>query len=59
MSKTITVFVGLDVHKDSTAIGAAKVGQEAPRFIGTVGPDLGQLLKALKGLGKPETMLVV
>jgi transposase len=32
---------------------------EAPRFIGTVGPDLAQLLKALKSLGKPETMLVV
>jgi transposase len=48
----------LDVHKDSTAIGAAEAGREDPRFIGTVGADLAQLLKALKGLGKPETMLV-
>src|SRR5215472_10609634 len=59
VSKNITSFVGLDVHKDSTAIGEAETGREAPRFIGTVGPDLGQLLKALKSLGKPETMLVV
>jgi transposase len=58
MSKPITSFAGLDVHKDSTAIGAAEVGREAPRFIGTVGPELAQLLKALKGVGKPETMLV-
>jgi transposase len=59
MDKSITSFVGLDVHKDSTAIAEAQVGGEAPRFIGTVGPDLGQLLKALKSLGKPETMRVV
>src|SRR5437016_182949 len=59
VSKTITSFVGLDVHKDSTAIAAAEAGREAPRFLGTVGADLGQLLKALKSLGKPETMLVV
>jgi len=59
VSKSITSFVGLDVHKDSTAIGEAEAGRESPRFIGTVGPDLGQLLKALKSLGRPETMLVV
>lgn len=59
MSKPITSFAGLDVHKDSTAVGAAEVGREAPRFIGTVGPELSQLLKALKSVGKPETMLVV
>jgi transposase len=49
----------LDVHKESTAIGVAAAGREAPRFVGTVGSELGQLLKALKGLGKPETLLVV
>jgi len=59
VSESITSFVGLDVHKDSTAIGEAEAGRETPRFIGTVGPDLGQLLKALKSLGKPEAMLVV
>lgn len=59
MDKSITSFVGLDVHKDSTVIGEAEAGRESPRFIGTVGPDLGQLLKALKSLGQSETMLVV
>lgn len=59
MSKVITSFVGLDVHKDSTAIAAAQEGRESPQFIGTVGSDLAQLLKSLKSLGKPETMLVV
>jgi hypothetical protein len=42
MDKCITSFVGLDVHKDSTAIAAAETGREAPRFLGTVGPDWGQ-----------------
>jgi hypothetical protein len=47
VSKTITSFVGLDVHKDSTAIAAAEAGRETPRFIGTVGPQLAELLKGL------------
>ena len=59
VSKSIASFVGLDAHKDSTAIAAAEAGREAPRFLGTLGADRGQLLKALKSLGKPETMLVV
>jgi hypothetical protein len=33
MDKCITSFVGLDVHKDSTAIAAAETGREAPRFL--------------------------
>jgi hypothetical protein len=53
MDKPITSFVGLDVHQDSTAIGVADAGREAPRFLGTVGPDVMQLLKALKSLGNP------
>jgi len=59
MKEAITSFAGLDVHKDSTAIGVAEAGRDSPRFIGTVGPELGALLKGLKSLGKPETMLVV
>jgi len=59
MDESITSFVRMDVHKDSTAIAAAETGREMPRFIGTVGPQLAELLKALKSLGKPDTTLVV
>jgi transposase len=55
---TTTSFVGLDVHKDTIAIAAAQTGQESPRFIGTVGPQVAQLLKALGRLGPPEGLLV-
>ena len=57
--ESITSFVGLDVHKDSTAIAVAEAGRDAPRFVGTVGAELAQLHKALKNLGKAETLLVV
>jgi hypothetical protein len=33
MDKTITSFVGLDVHKDSIAMGIAPIGREAARFV--------------------------
>jgi hypothetical protein len=39
MEKFITSFVGLDVHKDSIAIGVATAGREAPHFVGTVAPQ--------------------
>ena len=48
MENDITVFVGLDVHKDSIAIAVAYAGREAPRFVGTVGPALPELLKTLR-----------
>jgi transposase len=59
MNKPITSFVGLDVHKDSTAIAVAEAGRETPHFVGTVGSDIQQLLKALKSVGKPERSHVV
>jgi transposase len=59
MSEPITSFIGLDVHADSTAIGAAEAGRDAPRFLGTVGPELAPLLKALKKVAQPESLLVV
>ncbi len=34
MDDFITASVGLDVHVDSIAIGAAKAGREPPRFVG-------------------------
>lgn len=57
-STAITSFVGLDVHKDSTAIAEAAAGRDSPHFIGTVGPNLEELLKVLKRLGKPGQLLV-
>jgi transposase len=59
MSEVITTFVGLDVHKDSIAVAVAAEGRAAPRFIGTCGPALGEVLKTLSHLGKPRDMLVV
>lgn len=57
MSEHIT-HVGLDVHKNSTAVAAASQGQRT-RFVGTVGPDLHELLKALDQIGSTESMKVV
>lgn len=59
MDEIITGFVGLDAHAESTAIGFAEAGRAAPRFIGTVGPRLSELTKALGKLGEPGTLLIV
>jgi hypothetical protein len=45
MEKHSTEFIGLDVHKESTAVGRASAGRAAGRFVGTVGPTLAELLK--------------
>lgn len=42
MGEHITTHVGLDVHKAPTAIAVAERDRQA-RFIGTVGPELGEL----------------
>jgi hypothetical protein len=49
-------YIGLDVHSGTTAIGVADEGREEPRYLGTVGTDLRQLLKALKTQGNPEEL---
>ena len=59
MDEIITGFVGLDAHAESTAIGYAEAGRAAPRFIGTVGPKLTELTKALGKLGEPGSLLIV
>lgn len=59
MHETITAFVGLDAHAQSTAIGVAEAGRAAARFIGTVGPKFAELSKALAKLGDPAQLLIV
>lgn len=59
MEKHSTEFIGLDVHKESTAIGRAIAGWPAGRFVGTVGPTLAELLKSLKSLGRPGKLPIV
>jgi transposase len=59
MSEVTTAFVGLDVHKDSIAIAVAKPGRAAPRFLGTTGPVLAEVEKALSHCGAPTELLIV
>lgn len=59
MEKHSTVFVGLDVHKESVAIGVATAGRAAGRFVGTVGTTLAELRTSLKSVGPPDTLSIV
>src|SRR5882724_677163 len=59
MNEPTTVFVGLDAHAESTAIGVAEPGRAPPRFVGTVGARFAQLTQALAKVGKPATLMIV
>jgi len=59
MDESITGFVGLDAHAESTAIGYAEAGRATARFVGTVGARRAELTKALGKLGGPGSLLVV
>ena len=58
MDEDSSVFVGLDVHKDSVAIAVALSGRLEPRFVGTCGPQLQELLKILSHQGHPARTLI-
>ncbi len=55
MPKNTTVFVGLDVHKDSISVAyATDAGSEQPIFMGRIGTrqcDIDKLLRNLKSKG--------
>lgn len=60
MKETITSFVGLDIHKNSIAIGIADAGRTTPRFVGTINPLPSELCKALRRQRcRPENTLLV
>ncbi len=59
MSEITTAFVGLDVHKESIAIAVAYPGRDAPRYVGTTGPRIVEIEKALSHLGTRSELCVV
>src|SRR5512140_420995 len=58
MNDDITVFVGLAVHRESIAVAVAHAGRAEPQFVGTCGPQLRELLKAVSRLGTPADTLI-
>jgi len=56
MRDVTTVFVGMDVHKDSISVAYAAAGStEPPQFVGLIGPrqcDIDKLIRRLRSKGQ-------
>src|SRR5215472_14416832 len=59
MKETITSYIGLDIHKDMTAIALAKAGRAKPEFIRETPTTPAGLAKALRRICDPDQALVV
>jgi transposase len=52
-------FVGLDVHKDTTAVAVAESGWGEPRDLGTIPTTAEAMAKLVRKLGGKGSLLVV
>ncbi len=59
MSKTVTSFVGFDVHQNTVAGAVAAAWRKEPRFVEAVVPQRGALSKAPGRSGTHEALQIV
>lgn len=59
MGKGIRTYVGLDVHKDSIAVGTAEAGGGSGRFVGSLRHDVVHLRKLFERLGGRDALKIV
>lgn len=56
--RSITTYVGLDVHKESISIAVAREGRDPAQLLGTIPHDPIRLLKRLDGLSRRSSLRV-
>jgi transposase len=59
MEEISKIHVGLDVHKDSIAVGVAEPGRSGGRLIAKTAHDVGKLMKLLARVGPAEGLHLV
>ncbi len=59
MNEGSKVYVGLDVHKDTIAIGLAAPGRDPARLMGEITHDVNRLIRKLQPLGEPAGVHIV